>query len=36
MGEVTGPASYLLLALWKRVPVDDTVAAELLQTAITP
>jgi uncharacterized protein (TIGR03083 family) len=34
--EVTGPSSYLLLALWKRVEVADPVAAELLTTAITP
>jgi len=33
---LTGPSSYLLLALWKRVPVDDAPAAGLLRTAITP
>lgn len=36
VAELTGPASYLLLALWKRAPVDDPVAAELLRTAVTP
>lgn len=34
--ELTGPASYLLLALWKRAPVDDPVASRLLSTAVTP
>jgi uncharacterized protein (TIGR03083 family) len=36
VAELTRPSSYLLLALWKRVPVEDPVAAELLRTAITP
>jgi len=36
VAELTGPASYLLLALWKRAPVEDPVAARLLQTAVTP
>ncbi len=36
VAELTGPSSYLLLALWKRVPVEDPVAAALLQTAVTP
>lgn len=36
VAELTGASSYLLLALWKRVPVEDPVAAELLQTAVTP
>ena len=36
VAELTGPSSYLLLALWKRVPVEDPVAAGLLQTAVTP
>lgn len=36
VAEVTGPASYLLLAVWKRAPVDDPVAARLLETAVTP
>lgn len=36
VAELTGPASYLLLALWKRAPVDDPAAARLLTTAVTP
>lgn len=36
VAELTGPSSYLLLALWKRAPVQDPVAAGLLETAITP
>jgi len=36
VAELTGPSSYLLLALWKRASVDDPVAAGLLETAITP
>lgn len=36
VAELTGPASYLLLALWKRVPVEDPAAADLLRTAVTP
>ena len=36
VAELTGASSYLLLALWKRVPVEDPVAADLLQTAVTP
>jgi uncharacterized protein (TIGR03083 family) len=36
VAELTGPSSYLLLALWKRAPVDDPAVAELLRTAITP
>lgn len=36
VAELTGPASYLLLALWKRAPVEDEVAAALIGTAITP
>jgi len=36
VAEVAGSASYLLLALWKRAPVEDPVAAGLLRTAITP
>lgn len=36
VAELTGPSSYLLLALWKRVPVEDPVAAGMLQTAVTP
>ncbi len=36
VAELSGPASYLLLALWKRAPVADPVAADLLRTAVTP
>jgi uncharacterized protein (TIGR03083 family) len=36
VAELSGPAARLLLALWKRVPVDDPDAARLLDTAITP
>jgi uncharacterized protein (TIGR03083 family) len=36
VAELTGPSSYLLLALWKRATVQDPVAAGLLGTAITP
>lgn len=36
VAELTGPASYLMLALWKRAFVQDPVAARLLGTAITP
>lgn len=36
VAELTGPASYLLLALWKRAPVEDPAAAGLIATAITP
>src|SRR5690349_2401679 len=35
VGEVAGPSAYLLRALWKRADVEDTVAADLLETAIT-
>ncbi|MEZ0579575.1 maleylpyruvate isomerase family mycothiol-dependent enzyme [Nocardioides sp. MH1] len=34
--ELAGSSAYLLLALWKRVVVDDPAAAGLLATAITP
>lgn len=36
VAELTGPSSYLLLALWKRATVEDPVAAGLLRTAVTP
>ena len=36
VAELTGPSSYLLLALWKRVPVEDRGGAGLLKTAVTP
>lgn len=36
VGELTGPASYLLLALWKRAAVEDPVVAALLTPAVTP
>lgn len=36
VAELTGPSSYLLLALWKRAPVEDFAAARLLETAVTP
>lgn len=36
VAELSGPSSYLLLALWKRASVEDPVAAGLLGTAITP
>jgi uncharacterized protein (TIGR03083 family) len=36
VAELTGPSPYLLLALWKRAPVEDFAAARLLETAITP
>jgi uncharacterized protein (TIGR03083 family) len=36
VAELTGPSSYLLLALWKRAPVEDPVTAGLLRTAVTP
>jgi len=36
VGELTGPSPYLLLALWKRAPVEDFTAARLLETAVTP
>lgn len=34
--ELRGPAAHLLLALWKRAPVEDPDVARLLGTAITP
>lgn len=36
VAELTGPSPYLLLALWKRAPVEDFGAARLLETAVTP
>ena len=36
VAELTGASSLLLLALWKRAPVDDPAAAALLRSAITP
>ena len=36
VAELTGAASYLLRALWKRAEVADPVARKLLETRITP